>query len=158
MLLIKVTYPCCKFRFEYAFKRRDKNITKWWSVQNMYSYEANIVIVLWEEKFRTIKFAVWMYVYICVYIYIYIYVCVYIYIYIYIYTHIVIQRIVGVQFHSKAVCTVSLDRVCLYSGKGCRIWTAINTNTGDMIQTVWNELDYRVHVCSITKSSHIEHL
>jgi hypothetical protein len=29
----------------------------------------------------------------------------------------------------------------------------------DMLQTVWNELDYyRVDVCRITKSAHIEHL
>jgi len=26
------------------------------------------------------------------------------------------------------------------------------------IETVWNELDYRVDVCRITKSAHIEHL
>ena len=30
--------------------------------------------------------------------------------------------------------------------------------TADMLQTVWNELDYRVDVCRITKSAHIEHL
>jgi hypothetical protein len=28
----------------------------------------------------------------------------------------------------------------------------------DMLQIVWNELDYRVDVCIITKGSHIEHL
>ena len=27
-----------------------------------------------------------------------------------------------------------------------------------MLQTVWNELDYRVDVCRITKSAYIEHL
>jgi len=27
-----------------------------------------------------------------------------------------------------------------------------------MLQTVWNELDYRFDVCKITKGSHIEHL
>ena len=36
--------------------------------------------------------------------------------------------------------------------------TAIETNTADMLQTVWNELDYRVDVCRITKGAHIEHL
>jgi len=36
--------------------------------------------------------------------------------------------------------------------------TAIETITADMLQTVWNKLDYRVDVCRITKSSHIEHL
>ena len=27
-----------------------------------------------------------------------------------------------------------------------------------MLHTVWNELDYRVDVCRITKGAHIEHL
>ena len=39
-----------------------------------------------------------------------------------------------------------------------RIRTAMETITADMIQTVWNELDYRVDVCRITKVAHIEHL
>ena len=39
-----------------------------------------------------------------------------------------------------------------------RIRTAIETVTDDMLQTVWNELDYRVDVCRITKGAHIEHL
>jgi hypothetical protein len=30
--------------------------------------------------------------------------------------------------------------------------------TADMLQTVWNELDYRVDVCRFTKGAHIEHL
>ena len=37
-----------------------------------------------------------------------------------------------------------------------RIKTAIETITADMLQTVWNELDYRVDVCRITKGAHIE--
>jgi len=49
MLLIKVTYPCCKFGFEYAFKQREENITKRRSVQNMHSFDTNIVTILWEE-------------------------------------------------------------------------------------------------------------
>ena len=32
------------------------------------------------------------------------------------------------------------------------------TITADMLQTVWNELDYRVDVCRTTKGAHIEHL
>ena len=32
------------------------------------------------------------------------------------------------------------------------------TITADMIQTVWNELDYRVDVCRTTKGVHIEYL
>ena len=36
--------------------------------------------------------------------------------------------------------------------------TAIETITADMLQTVWNELDFRVDVCRITKGAHIEHL
>ena len=39
-----------------------------------------------------------------------------------------------------------------------RIRTAIETITADMLQTVWNEINYRVEVCRITKCLHIEHL
>jgi len=39
-----------------------------------------------------------------------------------------------------------------------RIRTAIETITTDMLQTVRNEIDYRVDVCRITKIAHIEHL
>jgi len=39
-----------------------------------------------------------------------------------------------------------------------RIRTATETITVDTLQTVWNELDYRVDVCRITKGAHIEHL
>jgi len=39
-----------------------------------------------------------------------------------------------------------------------QIKTAIETITADMLQTVWNELDYCVDVCRITKGAHIEHL
>ena len=35
---------------------------------------------------------------------------------------------------------------------------AIETITADMLQTVWNELDYHVDVCRITNGAHIEHL
>ena len=34
-----------------------------------------------------------------------------------------------------------------------RVRTAIETITADMLQTVWNELDYRVDVCRITKGA-----
>jgi hypothetical protein len=37
-----------------------------------------------------------------------------------------------------------------------RIRTANETITADMQQIVWNELDYRVGVCRITKGAHIE--
>jgi len=39
-----------------------------------------------------------------------------------------------------------------------RIRTAIETIAADMLQTVWNEFDYRVDVCRITKDAHTEHL
>jgi hypothetical protein len=39
-----------------------------------------------------------------------------------------------------------------------RIRTVIKTIMAVMLQTVWNELDYRVDVCRITKGAHIEHL
>ena len=32
------------------------------------------------------------------------------------------------------------------------------TFTADMLQTVWNELDYRVDVCRMTNGAQIEHL
>jgi hypothetical protein len=35
-----------------------------------------------------------------------------------------------------------------------RIRTAIQTITADMLQTVWNELDYHVDVCRITKDAY----
>jgi len=38
------------------------------------------------------------------------------------------------------------------------IRTAIETITADMLQTVWNELDYRVDVCRITKGANLEQL
>jgi len=39
-----------------------------------------------------------------------------------------------------------------------RIRTATEGLTADMLQTVWNELIYRVDVCRITKGAHIKHL
>ena len=39
-----------------------------------------------------------------------------------------------------------------------RVRTAIETITADMLQTVWNELDYPVDICRITKVAHIERL
>ena len=39
-----------------------------------------------------------------------------------------------------------------------RIRTANETITADMLQTVWNEFDYRVGVCRTTKGAQAEHL
>ena len=39
-----------------------------------------------------------------------------------------------------------------------RIRTATETVTADMLQTVWNELHYRVYVCRITKGARLEHI
>jgi len=39
-----------------------------------------------------------------------------------------------------------------------QIRTATATITANMLQTVWNELDYHVDVSRITKGAHIEHL
>jgi hypothetical protein len=39
-----------------------------------------------------------------------------------------------------------------------RTRTATETTTAEMLQTVWNELDYRVAVCRITNGAHIERL
>ena len=45
-----------------------------------------------------------------------------------------------------------------YPGTDGKIRTAIETITADMLQTVWNDLDYRVDICRITKGAHVEHL
>jgi len=47
------------------------------------------------------------------------------------------------QFHLKVICRVSRDRVRVYPRTKVRIRTSI--------ETVWNELDYRVYICRITK-------
>jgi hypothetical protein len=52
-------------------------------------------------------------------------------------------------------CSISSRK---YPGTKVRIRTAIEAITVDMLQTVWNELDYRVDVCITTNGAHIEHL
>jgi len=37
-------------------------------------------------------------------------------------------------------------------------WSAVRRLHADMLQIVWNELDFRVDVCRITKRAHVEHL
>ena len=39
-----------------------------------------------------------------------------------------------------------------------RTRTAIETITADMLQTVWDELDYRVDVCTITKGAPVRYV
>ena len=39
-----------------------------------------------------------------------------------------------------------------------RITTTIATIECDMLKRVWEEFDFRLDICRITKSSHIEHL
>jgi len=48
------------------------------------------------------------------------------------------------------VCTLSRDRMRVYSG------TAIETITADMLQIVWDELDYPVDFFRITKGAKYE--
>ena len=62
------------------------------------------------------------------------------------------------QFHSKVVRTFSRDRVLVYPDVKIRMRTATETITANMLQTVWNELDYLADVCRITKDAHLEHL
>ena len=38
------------------------------------------------------------------------------------------------------------------------ITAAVTLVDGDMLTRVWNEVDYRIDVCRITKGGHIEHL
>ena len=73
------------------------------------------------------------------------------------------KMIVGVQMSSGNSAPNSGNK---FQERGCvcipelkvRIRAAIETNTTDMLQTVWNELDYRVDVCIIAKGAHIEQL
>jgi len=39
-----------------------------------------------------------------------------------------------------------------------RITAAVETITPDLLIRVWQELDYRLDVCCVTKGAHIEHL
>jgi len=39
-----------------------------------------------------------------------------------------------------------------------RITAAVETITPDLLIRVWQELDYRLDVCYVTKGAHIEHL
>jgi len=39
-----------------------------------------------------------------------------------------------------------------------RITAAVAPVNRDMLTRVWNEMDYRIDVCRITKGGHIEHL
>jgi hypothetical protein len=67
------------------------------------------------------------------------------------------QEILRVSFYDVVVCSsyafLRLERSILRLRQ-----TAIENITAKMPQTVCNELDYRVDICRITKSAHIEHL
>ena len=39
-----------------------------------------------------------------------------------------------------------------------RITTAVASVDGDILRSVWTELDYHIDICRVTKGSHIEHL
>jgi hypothetical protein len=39
-----------------------------------------------------------------------------------------------------------------------RIVAAVDTIDVDMLQRVWQELDYRIDVCRVTRGGHMEHL
>jgi hypothetical protein len=39
-----------------------------------------------------------------------------------------------------------------------RIPIAVASVEEDMLRCVWNELDYRIDICRVTKGSHIDHL
>jgi len=154
MRSIKVTYLCCKFGTKCAFYQRDEIITKWCSVQNMETFNANIAPILWEENNHTISFAVRIYVCIVMFIQRY---C----------RCTVAQR----KFRTNSDKQPSSDnsiprRYAQFQATGCvciperkvRIKTAIETITPDKIRIVWSELSYRVDICRITKCAYIEHL
>ena len=39
-----------------------------------------------------------------------------------------------------------------------RIRAAVQTIDGNMLKRIWQELDYRIDICKVTKGGHIEHL
>jgi hypothetical protein len=39
-----------------------------------------------------------------------------------------------------------------------RIMAEVDTIDVDMLQRVWQELDYRINVCRVTREGHVEHL
>jgi hypothetical protein len=39
-----------------------------------------------------------------------------------------------------------------------RIVEAVTAIDGQILQRVWQELDYRIDICQVTKGGHIEHL
>jgi hypothetical protein len=43
-------------------------------------------------------------------------------------------------------------------GSKNRITAAVETITPGILIRMWQELDYRFHVCRVTKGAHIEHL
>ena len=53
--MLKVTYPICKFGSQYAFKHCNESISEWWGIQNVYSFNASIVAILWEQKDQSIR-------------------------------------------------------------------------------------------------------
>ena len=67
-----------------------------------------------------------------------------------------------IEQHSKILLhTLQVLYMCtLCDSANINTIIALETITVDMLQTVWNELDYRVDVCTrrITKGSHTEHL
>jgi hypothetical protein len=54
-------------------------------------------------------------------------------------------------------CAVCISYAFLRLERSLLRWRriAIETITADMLQTVWNELDYRVDICTFTKDAHI---
>ena len=77
------------------------------------------------------------------------------------------RRFVCLHFMNVGQLQLSRGNYAPYSGNNHHLTipfeggthrTTIETITADMLQAVWNELVYRVHVCRITKGAHIEHL
>ena len=64
----------------------------------MYSFEANIVTILLEEKLQAIRFTVFM----CISMYVNVCMCIYIYIYIYIYGLVYIVHFLGLYVTVEA--------------------------------------------------------
>jgi len=101
----------------------------------------------------------WVNVFLCVCVSIYVHICIYIHVYSkwlsgyccpVINPHQIRETRTNWLINSKVLCTVSRDRMRVSS----RI--AIETITAEMLQIVWNELDYFVDIFRITKGATYE--
>ena len=78
-----------------------------------------------------------------------------------------VQRRIRAEFQKAATVFNSIKKwYAKFRGEGCLciaprpglITVALALVDRDMLIRVWNEMDYRIDACRITKGGHIEHL